>query len=214
MTVSESSATLDVRPRLLGAAARILSTRGPGDLTLRQVAAAAGTSTMAVYTYFGSMPNLVAEVMRAGFDRLAAALDNVPRSDDPLTDLIRVGLAYHDFARSDPTSYAIMTGVAPLGKFALSRSDEEAARAHAYGALVEAVRRTIEAGTFTGIAAEPMAAQLLTAMHGYVLLESRGTFGANGFDAVLHPMMRAQCVAAGADPAAFDERVAELTRRS
>ncbi len=56
-----------VRQRLLEAAALLLDEEGPDALTARRLAAAANTSTMAVYTHFGGMPALVKEIVVEGF---------------------------------------------------------------------------------------------------------------------------------------------------
>ena len=61
-----------LRPALIEAAARLIATEGADGLTLRRVADEVGTSTMAVYTCFGGMPELRRAVRREGFARLAA----------------------------------------------------------------------------------------------------------------------------------------------
>ena len=62
----------NLRPALIEAAARLIATEGASGLTLRRVADAVGTSTMAIYTHFGGMPELRRAVRREGFARLAA----------------------------------------------------------------------------------------------------------------------------------------------
>src|SRR4051812_34653733 len=47
-----------MRMALIDAAARLIATEGLGGLTLRRVTEEVGTSTMAVYTHFGGMPEL------------------------------------------------------------------------------------------------------------------------------------------------------------
>ena len=83
-----------VRSALIEAAARLLAEHGPDSLTTRRLATEVGTSTMAVYTYFDGMEELRKEVAREGFRRLAAYLDAVPDSDDPVYDLSSLGGAY------------------------------------------------------------------------------------------------------------------------
>lgn len=51
-----------VRDEMLHAAVALLDAHGPDALQTRKVAGATGTSTMAVYTHFGGMPELIAEV--------------------------------------------------------------------------------------------------------------------------------------------------------
>ena len=64
-----------VRDELLHAAVGLLDEHGPDALQTRKVASAAGTSTMAVYTHFGGMRGLIAEVAEEGFRQFDAALD-------------------------------------------------------------------------------------------------------------------------------------------
>ena len=73
-----------LRTKLVEAAARIIATEGQGALTLRRVASDAGTSTMAIYTHFGGMAELLRAVRWDGFHRLADDLAAVPASDDPV----------------------------------------------------------------------------------------------------------------------------------
>ena len=49
--------------------------------------AAAHTSTMAVYTYFGGMPGLWQAVRQEGFERLSARLARIEPTPDPVRDL-------------------------------------------------------------------------------------------------------------------------------
>jgi AcrR family transcriptional regulator len=74
----------DVAQRLIEAAARLLADEGPAGLSTRRLAAEVGTSTMAVYTHFGGLPELVRAVVREGFKRLGDHLSAVSETDDPL----------------------------------------------------------------------------------------------------------------------------------
>jgi AcrR family transcriptional regulator len=49
---------------LIDRAARLFSEAGPAALTTRRLAAEAGTSTMAIYTHFGSMSELIREIAK------------------------------------------------------------------------------------------------------------------------------------------------------
>src|SRR5437763_11704312 len=89
----------DLAVRLVDEAGRILARDGAAALTLRRLAAASGTSTMAVYTLYGDKPGLLRAMYRAGFERLGAALRAVSAtSDDPLEALLALGHAYRDTA--------------------------------------------------------------------------------------------------------------------
>src|SRR5258705_10048292 len=53
--------------KLVAAAARLLAGEGRGALTARRLGAEVGASSMAVYTYFGGMDELLRAVWRRGF---------------------------------------------------------------------------------------------------------------------------------------------------
>src|ERR1700739_2331694 len=98
-----------VRDEMLHAAVGLLDDQGPDALQTRKVAGAAGTSTMAVYTHFGGMRGLIAEVAEEGLRQFDAAL-TVPQTDDPVADLFAVGAAYRRYAIERPHMYRLMFG--------------------------------------------------------------------------------------------------------
>src|SRR2546421_11324175 len=98
----------NLRPALIEAAARLIATEGSSGLTLRRVADAVGTSTMAIYTHFGGMPELRHAVRREGFSRLAAQMSLAEQSGDTVADLCILGLAYYRNATANPDLYRVM----------------------------------------------------------------------------------------------------------
>src|SRR3954447_10101425 len=85
----------DLAARLVDEAGRILSADGAAALSLRRLATATGTSTMAVYTRFGDKQGLLAAMYRAGFERLGEAMtSSVEGVEDPVMALAQLGLAY------------------------------------------------------------------------------------------------------------------------
>ena len=173
MTSATASDASDVRRRLLEEAARLLGEEGPSALTTRRLAAGAGTSTMAVYTHFGGMPALVREVAAEGFTRLVDRVGEVAPSDDPVEDLLRMAAAYRANARDNPHLYAVMFGSASLGGYRL-RDDELGVGLEAFGQLVTATERAMDAGVLRRDDPSAVAAQLWTALHGFVMLELAG----------------------------------------
>src|SRR5688500_5596643 len=105
-TVSPRPADPAVRMALIEAGARMLAEHARP--TIRRLAAEVGTSTMAVYTHFGSMDQLLGEVRRAGFSRLAAHMATVPHTRDPVSDLALLGGAYCINAMTNPAMYRVM----------------------------------------------------------------------------------------------------------
>jgi AcrR family transcriptional regulator len=162
-----------VRERLLEAAAELLDDEGPQALTARRIAAAAETSTMAVYTHFGGMPALVKQIVAEGFTRLDQHQATVPHTDDPLADLLALALAYRDNAMQNPHLYAVMFGATSLKGFQLTEDDMEIGL-NSFATLTEYVALAMESGQLRRDDPARVAAQMWTAMHGYVMLELAG----------------------------------------
>jgi len=159
--------------RLVDEAGRILSADGAAALTLRRLAMASGTSTMAVYTLFGDKQGLLAAMYREGFQRLGTALRDAARQlADPLTALAELGLAYRRAALANPHLYDLMFG-RPVPGF-VPDDDTQAVADAAYQPLVEAVQRCLAAGQLTGGPAERIARHLWAVTHGMVSLELAG----------------------------------------
>ena len=97
-----------LRTRLLEVTSRVISSDGESAVTVRKVAAEAGTSASAVYALFGSRVALVEAVSDEGFRRFAAHLAAAVRGDDPAADLAALGGAYRRFALADPHFYRVM----------------------------------------------------------------------------------------------------------
>jgi AcrR family transcriptional regulator len=96
------------RETLLEAALRLLEERGPGALRVRDVAEAAGQSTMGVYTHFGSKPGLLEQLYLHGFGRLEQRLVAVPAGGGDRAELLEFALAYRAFALDNEALYGLM----------------------------------------------------------------------------------------------------------
>ncbi|MET0839088.1 MAG: TetR/AcrR family transcriptional regulator [Marmoricola sp.] len=180
----------DVRRRLVETAALLIDEDGPDALTARRVAKEAGTSTMAVYTYFGGMPALVRQIVTEGFTRLDEHQARVPHTDDPLDDLLQLALAYRENALANPHLYAVMFGATSLKGFTLTEADMEIGL-NSFATLTDYVARAIEAGQLRQDEPARVAALMWTAMHGYVMLELAGLHlpPDNPVEDVLRPLL-------------------------
>jgi AcrR family transcriptional regulator len=162
--MSPKSADPAVRMALIESAARLLADQGPGALTTRALAREVGTSTMAVYTYFGSMADLRRAVRHEGFQRLARRLDDVPGHRDPVVHLVALGAAYFANAIANPHLYRVMfqdeAGTEADAAFAYSTFDR----------LVAGVTRCVEQQRFSAGDPAFLATQLWAMTHGVVSL--------------------------------------------
>ncbi|MCP3800411.1 TetR/AcrR family transcriptional regulator [Allokutzneria sp. A3M-2-11 16] len=187
-----------LRARLLDRAAETLSTDGPDGLSLRKLAADAGTSTTAVYSLFGGKPALLRELYLEAFRRFGERLSTVERSGDPIEDLVRLGLAYRESARADPHLYGIMFSTMAPG----FEPDADASRQAlaTLQPLLDMVQAGIDSGRFTGYRAEEIALASWGLVHGLVSLESGGRLPpgidvAANFETVLRAQAHGWCTA-------------------
>jgi AcrR family transcriptional regulator len=165
------------RDQLLAAAMRTVEAEGPEALRARELTAEVGVSTMAVYTHFGGMPGLFKAVIAEGLERFAAHVRRVPRTDDPMADLIAGGLAYVEFASEHPRLYRLMFGLADRAALRglapnLDAADtwRSPAGVEAFSVLLESVERVIGVGDFRPQDPRQAALQVLSMTHGYLLL--------------------------------------------
>ncbi len=158
--------------RLLETTSRVVAAGGEQAVTVRSVAAAAGTSPSAVYALFGSRDALVAAVSAEGFRRFGAHLAAVPRTDDPVADLLALGLAYRTSALQDPHFYRVMFDRAVAPTAVQGGAAPPATQRPTFVVLRDAVARVLPGPRSDQ--AEPIAVALWGLVHGLVSLELAG----------------------------------------
>src|SRR5438270_619143 len=224
MNPGAPQADRNVREQLLHVAVDMLNQDGPEGLQTRKMASSAGTSTMAVYTYFGGMPGLIAAVAEEGLRQFDAAM-TMPSTSDPVADLMATGIAYRRYAIERPHMYRLMFGStsahginAPAHNLLTLTVAEIEQRYPSFAHVVRGVHRCMLAGRIgeraPGDAADEAvvatAAQFWALIHGFVMLELAGYYGADGAAVapVLGSMTSKLLVALGDSP----ERVAQSRR--
>lgn len=173
-----------MRDRLVESGLRLLEEGGPEALQTRRVAAAAGASTMTVYTHFGGMSGLLKAVAAEAFTRFGAALASTPPTDDPVADFFAMGYAYRRYALASPQRYRLMFGLTaeqtehPLDRDFTAGPVAEAVGAETFEQLVGAVERLLDGGHLAPAPARQAAARVWALMHGTVMLDLSGYLGA------------------------------------
>ena len=165
--VEHASATT-LNERLIEATLQLLREAAPADLTLRRIATAAGTTTMALYTGFGSRDGLLDVVYARGFEQLGEWMAPAPLADpeQAVGELLR---AYRAFALANPGLYGLLFERVLPG-FDPSPEVRSTALGSTFGLV------TTQAGRLLGVDAQDAAARelayLLWALtHGLVTLE-------------------------------------------
>ncbi|PTT60311.1 TetR family transcriptional regulator [Arthrobacter sp. HMWF013] len=156
--------TDSLRHELLAVTAELVDRDGPARVTLRDVAAAAGTSTSAVYSLFGGKSQLLTAVVDDGFrsfhDSQAAAAEE---------GLQGLGVAYRAWALEHRALYRLMFGGA-LAAYVDCQPTPDVA-ADAMVPLIAAVAGAQAAGRLLPAPAEMVAVAIWGQVHGLVSLE-------------------------------------------
>jgi len=164
------------RDEVLLAALTLLRDEGPNGLTVRAVAAAAGCSTMAVYTHFDGKAGLVDAILADGHASLTSSLAEGAATNAYGDVLVSVAMAYRAWALSNPTQYQAMYSELVPG-FAPSPGTVEVAQA-GNRAHVERVAQELRVDLER---AERIARHLWWSVHGHVLFELYGlAYGGDG----------------------------------
>jgi AcrR family transcriptional regulator len=161
------------RERLLAAATRLAADEGWGAVSVRRVADAAGTTTRAVYSVFGSKQGLEEALHMAMFERLRELMRATPKTGDPRADLLAMRHAYRRWATERPERYAAMMRF--LGPRAAARSAEGLALARAASAeLREAVARCADVGLIAHDDIDALTMEWRAVGHGLAEFETHG----------------------------------------
>ena len=99
----------ETRAALRAATERVVSEHGVAAFSVRGVAREVGTTTRAVYSLFGSKEGLLVDAMaQTAFAFLADGMDALGETDDPVEDLVAVGIPlFRTLVLEHPTPYRI-----------------------------------------------------------------------------------------------------------
>jgi AcrR family transcriptional regulator len=174
-----------VRERLVESATEMFATRPRESITVRALAAAAGTATAAVYSLFGSKDALIGEVRTRAVAGLFQDLSAVPTSGDALGDLYALAAAYRRWGREHRHLYAVLFGGVqsfdPSGAVGVSDPVRP---------LLDAIGRALSARVLAGDPTS-IALSIWVALHGLVTLELAGALPTGVADGVFDSALRA-----------------------
>ncbi|MFX0575232.1 TetR/AcrR family transcriptional regulator [Nocardia nepalensis] len=211
-----------LRDRLVAATVQLVSTEGLHALTVRRVSRMCGVSTMAVYSNFGGRPGLIRAAGSAGFAMLAARMTAAGVTDNPITDLLVLGLVFRDEAQRRPELFQLMFGTgSPRADRTINRgnvlvADIDSEFEHyqeTFDHVVEAVRRAAAAEIIDIPNIRSAAAQLWMGLYGFVQLEMAGHLGDDGLIEVLVPAIVHLLVGMGATLETVGDAVVQALER-
>jgi AcrR family transcriptional regulator len=174
---------------LLLAAEEAVERSGTEELSLRGVATAAGTSTRAVYSLYGSRAGLVAALAAMGFHQLLEQVAQLPVTDRPVDDLVAAGLVIRRFALEHPAMFQLMFRNR-TDPFLRSRGEVRASSALALDALTARVASAITHAN-AALDAREATLQFRALCDGLAGLELGGTFTGEGAQQVWESGLRA-----------------------
>jgi AcrR family transcriptional regulator len=162
------------RAALRAAAERLVAEGGPSAFSVRAVADEVGASTRAVYSLFGSKEGLLVDALAQGaFEFLADGIAELVETDDPIADLVMVGVVFRALVLEHPALYRIAFQRIVPGLRA--GPEVTAARERAFAALQAKIRR-VEAAGLLGRTSVAQATIAFNAMlEGLANAELRGT---------------------------------------
>jgi AcrR family transcriptional regulator len=159
----------DVERELIAAAEAVLKRDGVAGLTMRAIAAEAGTAQTTVYNRFGEKKALVEELMIRILDQMTVMFAT---GDEPdMRDrLFGTALRFREFFLANPTFFEVMYEMPFPRRQARPEVHQHAA------ATMNALRRVVELAAVAGVLlvrdnAHSVTQQLWWAMHGAVSLE-------------------------------------------
>ena len=175
MSDGSPARALDKPVRSVRAAAeRLVAEGGPAALSVRAVAREAGTTTRAVYSLFGSKEALLVDALaRDAFEFLYEEIDASPETDDPVADLIAVGVTAFRVVLEHPAAYRIaFQRVVPSLDPGPELTD---ARSRAWSQLQAKVRRLEEANLLGDRSVHEAAVVFNAMLEGLANAELRGS---------------------------------------
>jgi AcrR family transcriptional regulator len=172
----------DVTRRKLLRAAETLVTKGGADaLSVRRLAAAAGTSTRAVYSLFENMDGVFAALYREAYQALIREVDAARLTDDPVRDVVRLtSERWRRWALAHPNLFKLVYERAVPG--ADPRPEERAVGLEALKRLATLVQRCRDAGLLGGRDVEVVVGQISALCQGLASIELRGWWDGSGVD--------------------------------
>ncbi|MEN3585549.1 TetR/AcrR family transcriptional regulator [Streptomyces sp. ZYX-F-203] len=194
------------RSQLVGVALELFRRRSPEEVSVDEIARAAGVSRPLVYHYFPAKSDLREAALRRAVEESTARLSRTP-GDAPAEGLLDVTGCFFDFVEEHGAGYA-----------AFLRSDDAGARPGEGGTVVDALRRAVYEGVLARLGVADPPARLELAVRSWIsLTESTALIwsdGRHGPRAEVETQLVRGLVALIAVSAEHDTETDDLLRRS
>lgn len=131
---------------ILQAAQEIITEKGLDGLSLRELARRIDYSPSGLYEYFNSKDEIVTAIRAEGLELMRDYLNRVPAELAPAERLVKMGLAYLEFAHDHPDHFRLIFNQLNANRSSFSDKLDEASP---YYLLLQAVQAVIEAEEVT-----------------------------------------------------------------
>jgi AcrR family transcriptional regulator len=165
----------ETRERLLRVASQIIRRRGTQALTVRGLADEAGVTTRAIYSLFSGLPELIAVLCARSAEAMVRHHEAVPVTDDPISELLPLALAYRSAALEQADLYEML--YAPTMTDGGTAADYPRQVQRTIGRVQDTIRRAILAGQLRPVDDHDLFQGLWAMVHGLTSLELRGVLG-------------------------------------
>jgi AcrR family transcriptional regulator len=165
----------ETRECLLRVASQIIRRGGTEALTVRGLADEAGVTTRAIYSLFNGLPELIAVLCARSAEAMVRHHEAVPVTDDPISELLPLALAYRSAALEQADLYEmIYTPTMTDGRTAAEYPRQVQ---RTIGRVQDTIRRAILAGQLRPVDDHDLFQSLWAIVHGLTSLELRGVLG-------------------------------------
>jgi AcrR family transcriptional regulator len=165
----------ETREHLLQVAGGIIRRRGVEGLTVRGLAAEAGVTTRAIYSLFSGLPELIAVLCGRSAEAMVRHHEAVRVTDDPISELLPLALAYRSAAREQADLYEELYTPTRIEGQVTMEYPPTAQRT--MGRVQDTIRRAILAGQLRPVDDPDLFQGLWAIVHGLTSLELRGVLG-------------------------------------
>jgi AcrR family transcriptional regulator len=159
----------DVRSAVLAAAVRLISKGGLANLSMREVARAAGVSHQAPYHYFEDRESILAALCEQGFTILSERLEKARDPEaSPIERFTALARAYVEFGLDHAALFQLMfrPDVVDIERFPAAKE----CGGRAFSVLVLAVQDCVDAGLFPGKSQQGLVVLAWSFAHGLACL--------------------------------------------
>jgi AcrR family transcriptional regulator len=172
----------NLRRALIKEALAMIAENGSASLSLRELARRVGVTPTAPYRHFVDREALLATVAEEGYRLMKEKLDAGAEESDAIEALNKVGAAYLEFARTNPSHYRVM-----FGPFTARNKQEEKypelkeIAGEVFKTLVDVIERGQAQGTVRPGSSAELAESSWAMVHGLSSLLIDGHIGSDGY---------------------------------